>query len=125
MPVLRRHLLLGGQKLFLYGGNHDVVRIDHFGEMDFADFRKQLIGIEFREAIVGVNPTYQFGGRDPHRIIDGTIDAAAMISLSFSKRGQPVCLPFTRSNCSRAFMGTSMALPAISPSPMAACPSPK
>src|SRR3977135_3937952 len=44
---------------------------------------------------------------------------AAMISFSFSKRGQPVRFPFTRSNCRGAFMGTSMALPAISPLAMA------
>ena len=43
--------------------------------MDFANFREQLIGIEFGEAIAGVNPGYQFGEGDAHRVIDGTIDA--------------------------------------------------
>src|SRR5260370_651697 len=51
-------LLFRGQILFLDGSNHYVVWINHLGKMDFADFRKQLVGIEIREAILGVNPAY-------------------------------------------------------------------
>src|SRR5712671_1342637 len=75
MPVPQEDLLLWGQIPFFYGSDHDVVRIDHFGEMDFANYGKQLIGIEFGEAIVGMNPAYQLGEGDSHRVIDGTIDA--------------------------------------------------
>src|SRR5438876_971112 len=75
MPVLPKDLFLWGQVLLLHRGNHDVVRIDHLCEMDFADFGKQLVSIEFGEAIVGVYPGYQLGEGDPHGVVDGTIDA--------------------------------------------------
>src|ERR1700688_4358922 len=45
---------------------------------------------------------------------------AAMISFSFSKRGHSMRLPLMTSTSSRARMGTSTALPATSPSPIAA-----
>jgi hypothetical protein len=36
------------QIFFVDGGDNHVIRIDHFGEMEFADFGEQLVGIEFR-----------------------------------------------------------------------------
>src|SRR5437660_693845 len=60
-PRPARDLLLRGQILFLNGSNHDVVWINHLGEVDFADFRKQLVRVEFRKAVFGVNPANQLG----------------------------------------------------------------
>src|SRR5260370_7221566 len=58
MPLQQANLLLSSPILFFYGNNHNVILINHLGEMDFADFRKQLVGIEFGEAVVGVNPAH-------------------------------------------------------------------
>src|SRR5258708_23656383 len=48
----------------------DVARIDHLGEMDSRDFGQQLVGIQLRQAVVGVDPTDQLGERDPKRIVE-------------------------------------------------------
>ncbi len=46
------------QIFFVDRGDDHVIGIDHFGEMEFTDFREQLVGIELGEAIIGMNPVH-------------------------------------------------------------------
>src|SRR6267142_1309227 len=73
--ALHSELLLGRQELLLNGRNHYVVRIDHLREMDFPNLGKELVSIEFRKAIVGVNPGHQLGESNPHGVVYGAIEA--------------------------------------------------
>ena len=55
--VFRHDLLLFGREIFLFDGSyHHVVGVDHFCQVDFADFGKKFVGVKFGEAVVGVNP---------------------------------------------------------------------
>jgi len=52
-------LLFFRRQIFLVdGGDDDVVGIDHFGEMEFANFGKQFVGVELGQAVTGVNPVH-------------------------------------------------------------------
>ena len=51
-------LFLRRQIFLVNGGNDHVVGIDHFGEMEFADFGKQFVGVELGQAVIGVNPVH-------------------------------------------------------------------
>ena len=39
-------------------GDDHVIGINHFGEMEFADFGKQFVGVELGQAVIGVNPVH-------------------------------------------------------------------
>src|SRR5208282_1633119 len=66
-------LLFRGQILLLDRGDHYVVWIHHFVEMNLRHFRQQLIRIEFRQTVILVDPMHQFGEGDAHGIIQRTI----------------------------------------------------
>src|SRR5208282_357052 len=60
----------------LFDGSYDdVIRIHHFIEMHFRDFRQQLVGVQFGKSVVPMNPVHQFSKGDARRIIDGSIRA--------------------------------------------------
>jgi hypothetical protein len=61
--------------LFVDGGYHHVVRVDHFGEVKAADFGEEFVGIEFGEGVVAVNPGDEFGDGDADGVVNGAIDA--------------------------------------------------
>ena len=46
------------QIFFIDRGDDHVIGVDHFGEMEFADFGKQLVGVELGQAVIGVNPVH-------------------------------------------------------------------
>jgi hypothetical protein len=46
------------QIFFIDRGNDYVIGVDHFGEMEFADFGKQLVGVELGQAVIGMNPVH-------------------------------------------------------------------
>ena len=51
-------LFLRRQIFFVDRGDDHVIGIDHFGQMEFADFGKQFVGVEFGQAVIGVNPVH-------------------------------------------------------------------
>ncbi len=46
------------QIFFVDRGDDHVIGVDHFGEMEFADFGKQFVGVEFGQSVIGVNPVH-------------------------------------------------------------------
>src|SRR5215471_10517432 len=71
-PALFRSSLW--QILLLYRSDDDVVGIDHFGEVESADFGAELVSVKFGETVVGVDPVDQFGDRNADGVIHGPVD---------------------------------------------------
>jgi hypothetical protein len=68
-------LLFGREELFVDGGYYDVVGVDHFGEVEAADFGEEFVCVEFGEGVVAVNPGDEFGDGDADGIVNRAIDA--------------------------------------------------
>ena len=46
-----------GRQIFLVDrSDDDVIGIDHFGEVEFADLGEEFVGVELGETVVAVNP---------------------------------------------------------------------
>ena len=63
---IRIYFFFAGKYFFSIRGDHHVVRIHHFVEMNPRDLRQQLIGVEFRQTVVLVDPVHEFGESDAH-----------------------------------------------------------
>src|SRR5207248_1092059 len=73
------------RKIFLLDrGDDHVVGIDHLREMDFCNLRKQFIGVQFGEAVIGVHPMDELSYGDPQSVIGGPVNAAGTIELRAS-----------------------------------------
>src|SRR5260370_17221086 len=57
-------LLFGREEFFVDGGDDYVVGVDHFGEVETADFGEEFVGVEFREGVVALNPANDSGDAD-------------------------------------------------------------
>ena len=68
-------LLFGREEFFVDGGDDYVVGVDHFGEVETADFGEEFVSVEFGEGVVAVNPGDEFGDGDADGVVDGAIDA--------------------------------------------------
>src|SRR5690242_8900052 len=64
-----------GEEFFVDGGDDDVIRVDHFVQVDLRDFGQQFVGVESGEAVVRVNPGDQFGEGDAEGVVEGAIGA--------------------------------------------------
>src|ERR1700739_1882196 len=67
-------LFLWWKVFFLDRRDDNVIWIHHLCEMNLADFGQQLVGVDFAETVIRMNPRHQFGKRDAQRIIDRPID---------------------------------------------------
>ena len=56
--------LCNRQELLVDFRHDHVIRINHLGQVDLGNFGKQLVGIEFRQPIVRVNPMDEFSHGD-------------------------------------------------------------
>src|SRR5580700_339338 len=71
----RMALFFWWEVFFVDGGDNDVVGVDHFGEVQLANFRKELVRVEFGEAVVAVDPLDEFGDGNADGVVDRTVDA--------------------------------------------------
>ncbi len=85
---------MGREESFVDGGDDDVVGVDHFGEVEAADFGEEFVGVEFGEGVVAMNPGDQFGDGDAHGVVDGAIDAGGHEFVIVFEAGPVGGLPF-------------------------------
>src|SRR5262245_45556497 len=63
------------KKLSIDNRNHDVIGIDHLGQVNARDFRQQLVRIELGNRVVLLDPRHEFRECDAERVIKRTVRA--------------------------------------------------
>ena len=53
-----------GQVLFVNFCNHDVIRVNHFSQVNGGDFREQFVGVQLGQPVILMNPTNELRKRD-------------------------------------------------------------
>src|SRR5271167_3782748 len=96
---------MGREGFFVDGGDDDVVGVDHFSEVQAADFGEQLVGVEIREAVIAMNPGDKFGDGDAYGIVNGAIDARGHEFMIIFKTGPVGGLPFQEFEAELCFHG--------------------
>jgi hypothetical protein len=61
--------LTGRQVLFVNFRDDDVIRINHFSQVNGGDFREQLVGVKFGQSVILMNPANELRKCDAQRII--------------------------------------------------------
>src|ERR1700676_2240744 len=62
--------------------------------MDFADLRKEFVGVQFGEAVVGVNPGNEFGESDAEGVVYWAVDSGGHDFLLVLEARPASSLPF-------------------------------
>src|SRR5215471_9250722 len=60
---------LGWQEFLVDFSDNYIIRVDHFGQVDSRNLRKQFVGIHLREAIIRVNPFDELREGDTHTVV--------------------------------------------------------
>ena len=53
-----------GQVLFVNFCNHDVIRVNHFSQVNGGDFREQFVGVQLGQPVILMNPTNELRKRN-------------------------------------------------------------